>query len=80
MFTSKIDKIKKDSKKVLSIFEETINSLIEINNEASVEKTDREERIFTLKEEISSLESVISENNVVIKNIKKIFNDEEVGQ
>ncbi len=62
------------SKSVLSVFQQTIDDLVEINEVAEKEIISKNEMIKAAQQEVTSLEELSSKNNTVISKINSIFN------
>ena len=71
---SKMQSLVDKSIDTLSIFETTKKQLSSINLEIEIEKSFREEKIESLKNELSILDSHKINNDKVINNIEKFFN------
>lgn len=61
------------SKNIVSVFQQTVNDLKEINAKAQAQHEDHQSTIEKLKAEQAQIQEVITGNEKVVNNILKIF-------
>jgi len=73
LFGNKTEKLISDSKGIISVFTETINSLTKINEKIDSEIDIKQEKIANLTQEVQSLDDVKIANDRIISKVKQII-------
>jgi hypothetical protein len=73
MFGTTIDKLQKNSDKIVSVFTKTIQDLTAVNAEVDTNIATREAEIKRIEEEKANLTSIKDKNSAMITKLNKLF-------